>query len=225
MPGSGLVSGPSLLLWRLRALLSSIRRRAAARSGRTDSQDPSARGCITGRCWQDLTRKITCAPAPVTAATTAWPPKFRSASTTIPGPGTMRSASCRASFCSLTANGPNAAPARPRVPHPVTVTSRTRGNPPPAPRPGCGSPNAAVFSGEHGTSSVVPSIATITSPNAPAPGVPGPASGPASRENSSSNGLTPSRRRALASAEAPGTRQPGPASGPSQPARFRATSR
>src|SRR6185312_10850018 len=93
------------------------------------------------------------------------------------------------------------------------------------PPPVGGGPNAARFAGLAGTSSTVPSSAASSRPNANAPGVPGPASGPASRANSSRNGAGPTRRRARASAPVPGRRQPpGPASGPSQPASLRATS-
>jgi hypothetical protein len=112
----------------------------------------------------------------------------------------------------------------PRVPQATKVTSRTCGNPP-CPPPDGGAPNAAALAGEHGTSSMVPSSAASSRPNANAPGVPGPASGPASRVNSSRSGPGPARRRARASAPVPGRCQPpGPASGASHPASLRATS-
>jgi hypothetical protein len=89
-----------------------------------------------------------------------------------------------------------------------------------------GEPNAPVFAAEYGTSSVLPSIATSSRPNAVAPGVPGPDSGPASRANNSSNGRGPSRRRALASAGAPGTCHPArPVTSSIQQATLRAASR
>jgi hypothetical protein len=113
----------------------------------------------------------------------------------------------------------------PRVPQAVTVTRRTCGKPPALPPLLGGAPNAARLAAEYGTSSVVPSSAASSRPNAHAPAVSALASGPASARNSILNGPGPTRRRARASAPVPGRCQPdGPASGASQPDSLRATS-
>jgi len=113
----------------------------------------------------------------------------------------------------------------PRVPQAITVTSRTCGQGPAPPPPEGGAPNAARLPAENGTSSVVPSRAASSRPNAHTPGVSLLASGPASAENKVRSGPGPIRARARASAPVPGRCQPpGPASGDSQPASLAATS-
>ncbi len=89
------------------------------------------------------------------------------------------------------------------VPHSVSATSRSCGPPPWV------TPNSRALAGVSAASSPVPSQATSRSPNANAPGVPGAASGPRHKPNSSSKGRCPSRCRALVSAELVGSTTPG----------------
>jgi len=81
-----------------------------------------------------------------------------------------------------------------------------------------------MFGALAGALTVVPSQAAASSPHRRDPGpVP---SGPASRQNSSSNGLAPSRHRSPASAVDDGTCHPAAASAPPSPqVSFRSTSR
>ena len=97
------------------------------------------------------------------------------------------------------------------VPHSMSASSLTCGLPPWV------TPNSRAFSGVSAASIPVPSQATSRSPNANAPAVSPPASGPRRRSNSSSSGLEPSLCRALVSAELVGSASPAPAAPVGQP--------
>ncbi len=74
-----------------------------------------------------------------------------------------------------------------------------------------------MFSGLAGTLTVVPSQATASSPHTSDHGSRPGHSGPATRQNSSSKGRSPSRRRSPVSAVGAGTDQPAAASAPPSP--------
>ena len=108
-----------------------------------------------------------------------------------------------------------AAPSSARVPQAITVTSRTCGWCPPFAAPG--RPNTATFASLAAALTVVPSQATASSPHTCDHGARPGDSAPHNRQNSSSNGLSPSRRRSAVSAVEAGTRHPAAPSGPASP--------
>ena len=130
-----------------------------------------------------------CAPVARTARARDQDRKFRSASTSMPGP--RQCSRSRARDCSPAVYGPSAAPSRLPVPDSAAATHRACGNAP-SREAFEGRPKYAAFFSLSGTSGVDPSIEATRSPQQNTPGAPAPPVGPATCSNSIRTGSEPS---------------------------------
>jgi hypothetical protein len=147
-----------------------------------------------------LARHSRCAPVAAASFHSFHDGKFRSPSSSIPGPS--EPSRRRARTCSESC--PNAASRTAWVPTSIRVINRTFGNAPPPLRLRDWM-NAARLVSLSGTSSMLASQDTSRRPNRNAPGVAVVARPPRTRANSAANGARPTRRRACVSPDVDGS--------------------
>jgi len=175
---------------------------------------PSARTLTGFRAKLADARHRMCAPVARTSRASVCDRKFRSASTSMPGPKDGSRSTAR--VCSPVVYGPNAAPVSAPVPDSAAATHRTCGNAPSRVALE-GRPKNASFSGVAGRSVTDPSTEITRSPQQDTPAAPSAPAGPATCSNSIRSGSAPSFPRARDREEMFGGRHRRPSPASTQP--------